>query len=374
MKLTDEEIDLIANDGYRNVAGGIYATSVYAFARAIEQAVIAATVAADAVVPTELSKLPWLDQSTADPIEKARRVLYHLVDGSGVYFYDDGFPRTEVNEQAANVLAVLNALAAAAPVVHRAAEQCSNCGLPVDPWCNCSRGRAAAVQSGNHIAHDRKLVAQADARAEFEAWFAINKTDGDVKWRAERIWIGARATASQTTAKCQTCNDHGMIGGPSNREPDEGGVPCPDCAIAPEATKDVEHSAFKEALLRNFEFPEKVDQHTFRKGWQAAFTHLRAIAPQAMLNAAIEKISSQHLDADCARIIDEKFFDLIDAPQAEQRTSDADADEILAIRKAAELMSGMGYHSEATHICCFLARVARSASSTAEIERRGEGE
>lgn len=36
--LTDTEIDAIANDGHRNAAGGIYATSVYAFARAIEAA------------------------------------------------------------------------------------------------------------------------------------------------------------------------------------------------------------------------------------------------------------------------------------------------------------------------------------------------
>lgn len=30
--------------------------------------------------------------------------------------------------------------------------------------------------------------------------------------------------------KCQTCNDNGMIGGPSYYQPDEGGEPCPDCA------------------------------------------------------------------------------------------------------------------------------------------------
>lgn len=34
--LSDAEIDLIANDGMRNAAGGIYATRVYEFARAIE--------------------------------------------------------------------------------------------------------------------------------------------------------------------------------------------------------------------------------------------------------------------------------------------------------------------------------------------------
>lgn len=34
--LTDQDIDLIAADGMRNAAGGIYATRVYEFARAIE--------------------------------------------------------------------------------------------------------------------------------------------------------------------------------------------------------------------------------------------------------------------------------------------------------------------------------------------------
>jgi hypothetical protein len=36
--LSAGEIDFIANEGHRNAAGGIYATSVYRFARAIEAA------------------------------------------------------------------------------------------------------------------------------------------------------------------------------------------------------------------------------------------------------------------------------------------------------------------------------------------------
>lgn len=31
-------------------------------------------------------------------------------------------------------------------------------------------------------------------------------------------------------ALCETCNGHGLIGGPSYYAPDEGGEPCPDCA------------------------------------------------------------------------------------------------------------------------------------------------
>lgn len=36
-------------------------------------------------------------------------------------------------------------------------------------------------------------------------------------------------------AVCKTCNDNGLIGGPSFYAPDEGGVPCPDCTPAPVA-------------------------------------------------------------------------------------------------------------------------------------------
>lgn len=36
--------------------------------------------------------------------------------------------------------------------------------------------------------------------------------------------------ASPKGGSCTTCNDNGLIGGPSFYQPDEGGVPCPDCA------------------------------------------------------------------------------------------------------------------------------------------------
>ena len=39
-KLTDELFDLIAADGMRNAAGGIYATCVYEFARAVARAAL----------------------------------------------------------------------------------------------------------------------------------------------------------------------------------------------------------------------------------------------------------------------------------------------------------------------------------------------
>lgn len=44
------------------------------------------------------------------------------------------------------------------------------------------------------------------------------------KWKQDyRLVPGA-------APKCSTCNDHGMVGGPSYYAPDEGGEPCPDCA------------------------------------------------------------------------------------------------------------------------------------------------
>jgi hypothetical protein len=76
------------------------------------QAALASKAAAVAVrEPTvDLSKLQWLDTSIADPVEKARRVLKHLIDPDAVYFFEDGFPRCNtIASQAACVLAVLNA-------------------------------------------------------------------------------------------------------------------------------------------------------------------------------------------------------------------------------------------------------------------------
>ncbi|MFM0324808.1 hypothetical protein [Caballeronia glebae] len=62
---------------------------------------------------TDLSKLKWTDTSTADPIEKARRVLNHLIEPDGAFFFQDGFPRSnDIAMNAASVLAVLNALSA----------------------------------------------------------------------------------------------------------------------------------------------------------------------------------------------------------------------------------------------------------------------
>lgn len=55
------------------------------------------------------------------------------------------------------------------------------------------------------------------------------------------------ALAQQPSAqdhKCQTCGGRGWIGGPSYRQPDEGGEPCPEC----ERREDVERMAWLQSI------------------------------------------------------------------------------------------------------------------------------
>lgn len=63
--------------------------------------------------PSEAVK--FTDQSTADPVEKARRYLTAMGDQrrNSAYFYDDGYPRRESAQDALATLAVLEQLAAA---------------------------------------------------------------------------------------------------------------------------------------------------------------------------------------------------------------------------------------------------------------------
>lgn len=64
-------------------------------------------------VPSETVK--FSDQSAADPIEKTRRYLKHIADKrpNNPYFFDDGFPRECIADDAAAALAVFEQLAAA---------------------------------------------------------------------------------------------------------------------------------------------------------------------------------------------------------------------------------------------------------------------
>ncbi|MGS1020305.1 hypothetical protein [Burkholderia glumae] len=67
--LTDEQIDAIANDGHRNAAGGIYATSVHAFARDIERALLTSPRAADS------------PRGTSAQIQLERKLTCEAIDG-----------------------------------------------------------------------------------------------------------------------------------------------------------------------------------------------------------------------------------------------------------------------------------------------------
>lgn len=57
---------------------------------------------------------------------------------------------------------------------------------------------------------------------------AYRDDEGEVT-NALQDLVSRYSSESQRNAKCATCNDQGMIGGPSYYAPDEGGAPCPDC-------------------------------------------------------------------------------------------------------------------------------------------------
>lgn len=89
-------------------------------------------------VQESLVKLPWTDESTADPVTKAHRVLKGLIDGSISYFFHDGFPRDDIAKDAKNVLAVIEALAAPSPTQANAGPSPGD--MPIDRLslrCHC---------------------------------------------------------------------------------------------------------------------------------------------------------------------------------------------------------------------------------------------
>ena len=70
---------------------------------------------ADVTGPSETVK--FVDESTADPVEKARRYLKAMGDQrmNSAYFFDDGYPRREISQDALATLAVLEQLSAPQP-------------------------------------------------------------------------------------------------------------------------------------------------------------------------------------------------------------------------------------------------------------------
>jgi len=95
---------------------------------------------------------------------------------------------------------------------------------------------------------------------------ASNKKVRDEALRAgERLRESLEATAPGIpTSKCATCNDHGMVGGPSYYSPDEGGVPCPVCAaltpLQTAATRDVLAERQRQISAEGWT-PEHDDEH-----------------------------------------------------------------------------------------------------------------
>lgn len=71
--------------------------------------------AAPAAVAGPSETVKFVDESTADPVEKARRYLKAMGDQrmNSAYFFDDGYPRREISQGALATLAVLEQLAAA---------------------------------------------------------------------------------------------------------------------------------------------------------------------------------------------------------------------------------------------------------------------
>ena len=76
--------------------------------------------------------------------------------------------------------------------------------------------------------------------------------------RADIVFLLDKAEQAQApAAKCETCNDNGLIGGPSFYDPGEGGVPCPDCS-APTAVEPVMKESKTELLTAVRTAPERI--------------------------------------------------------------------------------------------------------------------
>jgi len=65
------------------------------------------------------------------------------------------------------------------------------------------------------------------------------------------------AVAKAQGQKCGTCNGHGVIGGPSYREPDEGGEPCPDCN--PAAVEGAQGASVRNVMQAHQESAERAN-------------------------------------------------------------------------------------------------------------------
>lgn len=99
-------------DGGREEVHGYDELQMWGFVDA-DRAMRAQAAPAAAAGPSETVK--FVDESTADPVEKARRYLKAMGDQrmNSAYFFDDGYPRREGAQDALAALEVLERLAAA---------------------------------------------------------------------------------------------------------------------------------------------------------------------------------------------------------------------------------------------------------------------
>lgn len=94
--------------------------------------------------------------------------------------------------------------------------------------------------------------------------------EGESTNALENLVAGYSTDAEQQPVKCRTCNDQGMIGGPSYREPDEGGIPCPDCATVAPADQAGERD-FDSWLVNEYgTVPDDTTAARMREAWNAA--------------------------------------------------------------------------------------------------------
>lgn len=97
-------------------------------------------------------------------------------------------------------------------------------------------------------------------------------------------WLARLNAAPAQHPKCKTCDDNGMIGGPSFYAPDDGGEPCPDCC-SPVQQVSVPASAFASRAITHYEaallaaFPSGSSGEVFNQ-WNEA-RRVLAAAPAA---------------------------------------------------------------------------------------------
>ncbi len=206
--LTDEQIDAIANDGHRNVAGGIYAHHVHDFARDVERALV--TFLRETVV-----RPGW----KLVPIEPTEDMIANGFES----WPDQFFSKPEV-------WASFERMSGCQRAAHKA-KLCYTAMLDAAPAAPVAE--AAPYFSGVSELIIRDVCEIEPANPDLSDTICIDVSD-------------LQAIIKRHTEVCATCNGHGMIGGPSFYAPEEGGVPCPDCAQAVAA--DGAPSMFQRAI------------------------------------------------------------------------------------------------------------------------------